>query len=133
MKVKVLKVNVDLDTRKILEERGLGESRRAVKFLASVVKDYCDEYVPFAQGTLKDAQITDEGADGASIVYNTDYAHYQYYGEVMAGRAPKHYTGVPLTYGGGGRRGKEWDKRMMADRGADVTKALAEYVGGKVK
>jgi hypothetical protein len=28
-------------------------------------------------------------------------------------------------------RGKEWDKRMMADRGEDVATALAAAIGGK--
>ena len=51
-----------------------------------------------------------------SIIYPGPYAHYQYVGEGMAGRAPKHYTGQPLTYHGGALRGKQWDKRMMADR-----------------
>lgn len=30
-------------------------------------------------------------------------------------------------------RGPEWDKRMMADRGDEVTDAVAEFVGGKRK
>jgi len=122
-----------INAKKILKSRGLGESNLAVLKLASVVRTYSDEYVPKQQGTLKNtARIVDTGIN-VYIVYNQPYAHYQYYGEAMAGPAPKHYTGEPLTYHEAPIRGKEWDKRMMADRGRDVTKALAVYVGGKLK
>lgn len=122
-----------INAKKILKSRGLGESNLAVLKLASVVRTYSDEYVPKQQGTLKNtARIVDTGIN-VYIVYNQPYAHYQYYGEAMAGTAPKHYIGVPLTYHEAPMRGKEWEKRMMADRGRDVTKALAVYVGGKLK
>ena len=51
----------------------------------------------------------------------------------MAGRAPKHYTGKPLTYHGAPMRGREWDKRMLADRRDDLVQSVAGYVGGKPK
>lgn len=127
------RVTSSIDIEKILSERGLGQSNEAVKKLASIVRNYCDPYVPMEQGTLKNTgQIVDGGTD-MYIVYNQPYAHYQYYGEVMVGRAPKQYTGVPLTYHGEPMRGLEWDKRMMADRSGDVKKAMAVVVGGKTK
>ena len=49
------------------------------------------------------------------------------------GRAPKHYTGQPLTYHGGALRGKQWDKRMMADHGKEVEKDLEGYLKGRGK
>ena len=52
---------------------------------------------------------------------------------MMAGRAPKHYTGQPLTYHGGALRGKQWDKRMMADHGNEVEKDLEGYLKGRGK
>lgn len=124
-----MNVKANIDAAKILRERGLGDSKEATRFLASEVERMCRPYVPFESGDLQNgAKVTDD-----SVIYNTPYAHYQYYGEVMAGRAPKHYTGVPLTYHGGGMRGKEWDKRMMADRGDEVRQSFANYVGGKAK
>lgn len=128
-----VKVTSHIDPKKILEERGLGGDKRAVKFLASEVKRHCDKYVPMQQGTLKNTAQIVETSEGIGIYYGQPYAHYQYYGEVMAGRAPKHYTGNPIDYHGGPVRGKEWDKRMMADEGGQVRDAFAKYVGGKAK
>lgn len=127
------KVTSTINTGKILRKRGLGESKGATKALASIVKAYCDPYVPMEQGTLKNTVQTVDAVENVFLVYGQPYAHYQYHGEVMAGRAPKQYTGRPLTYHEEPMRGKEWDKRMMADRGDDVSKALAVYVGGKAK
>lgn len=120
-------VNVDSD--RILRERGLGSSVEAVRFLASEVKRLSDPYVPMQSGTLKNtAQITDD-----SVLYNAPYAHYQYHGAVMAGRAPKHYTGDAIDYHGAPMRGPEWDKRMMADRGDELRESFARHIGGKAK
>lgn len=123
-------VNVDAD--RILRERGLGSSADAVRYLASEVKRLSDPYVPMQSGTLKNtAQVTDD-----SVLYNAPYAHYQYHGAVMAGRAPKHYTGEKLRYHGGDSsppRGPEWDKRMMADRGDELRESFARHIGGKAK
>jgi len=30
-------------------------------------------------------------------------------------------------------RGKEWDKRMWADRGDEILDGVAHYMGGRVK
>lgn len=111
--------------------RGLGGDNRAQVFLASEVKRLSDPYVPMQQGILKNTAIV--AADGSTLSYVQPYAHYQYYGEAMAGRAPKHYTGKALTYSGGGLRGPQWDKRMLIDRGDDLTESIARYVGGKAK
>lgn len=130
-----MRVNVTsrIDTNRILENRGLGNSRGAEKVIASEVKRLSDPYVPMQQGTLKNTAQVVESSGGVCILYNQPYAHYQYYGEVMSGRAPKQYTGAPIQYHGAPMRGAEWDKRMMADRGDEVTKAVADYVGGKSK
>lgn len=126
-----IKITSHIDVSKILQERGLGGSDAARKALASEVVRLCDPYVPMQQGTLKnDVQIA---PDGSQIIYPGPYAHYQYYGEVMAGRAPKHYTGKPLDYNGKPLRGKHWDKRMMADHAHELAQALAKEVGGTAK
>lgn len=120
-----------VDTQKILSMRGLGKSDKARKKLAAIVKTYSDPYVPFQSGPLKNtAQIMN---GGRYLLYNQPYAHYQYTGQVMSGRAPKHYTGKRLNHHGAPKRGPEWDRRMMADRGDDVITAFAKAVGGKRK
>lgn len=123
-------VNVNIDTARILRERGLGGSKEATHFLASEVERLSKPYVPFEDGGLIGSAVVNDD----SVVYNAAYAHYQYHGEVMAGRAPKHYTGQPIDYHNDtGTRGKGWDKRMMADRGDEVRESFAHYIGGNPK
>lgn len=125
------KIYPRIETGVILESRGLGRSVGARKHLATTVARLSDPYVPMAQGTLKNTVQID--AEGRAILYRQPYAHYQYYGEVMAGRAPKQYTGKPIHYHGEPMRGPNWDKRMMADRGDEVVDSLAKYVKGRRK
>lgn len=115
----------------ILETRGLGGSTRARRHLAVTVARMSDKYVPMQTGTLKNVVQID--ADGKAILYNMPYAHYQYNGQAMAGRAPKKYTGAAIDHHGAPMRGPQWDKRMMADRGDEVIADLAKFVGGKPK
>lgn len=126
------KVNVSASA--ILKNRGLGDSTKARKYLASTVKRLCDPYVPMSSGSAAHMKSSAQVAeDGSQLIYPGPYAHYQHKGEAMAGRAPKHYTGRELEYHGGPMRGEEWDKRMMADRGNEVIDDLAKFVGGKRK
>lgn len=141
-----MKVNVKLDINPetILKARGLGSSNAATKLLAETVARLSDPYVPMSPGSgahMKEGYTI--ASDGSSITYRGPYAHFQYVGEVMVGvktgspyaksGEPKRGTGRALSYHGAPMRGKEWDKRMMADRGDEVTKAVADYVGGKPK
>ena len=118
-------VNIDAD--KILKKYGLGQSKEAQKALAEDVERLCQPYVPMSAGSgahmVNAARVTDE-----SIIYPGPCAHYQYVGEVMAGRAPKHYTGQPIDYHGAPMRGKQWDKRMMADKGEEVKKDMEVWL-----
>lgn len=118
-------ITTDIDVDKILARRGLGSSNEAERALAATVKNLMDPYTPFAQGPLKnDAQVITE-TDGVYIVYDKPYAHYQYEGVS--------HSGKPLDYHGAPVRGKHWDKRMMADKGDEVTRWLEDYIGGRVK
>lgn len=126
-----IKVTTDFNVQKILKSRGMGLSNGLRKYLAARVKARCEPYVPMQQGDLIDtARI---GQDGTEIVYGQPYAHYQYEGKVMAGRAPKRYTGKALDYHGGPMRGDHWDRRMMADHADDIEADVAAYLGGKAK
>ena len=125
-------IKVDIPTEKILKARGLGSDIGARKYLASQVKNYCDPYVPMSSGagTHMKNQAT-IAADGSQLVYTQPYAHYQYYGQVMAGRAPKKYTGDSLTYHGAPMRGSNWDKRMLADKSKDLERSMDAYIKQK--
>lgn len=121
-----MRIKVDIDTKKILATRGLGSSNKAQKFLASEVARLSDPYVPMQQGMLKNQRSI--ASDGSQLIYNQPYAHYQYYGEVMAGRAPKHYTGEKLTYNGAPTRGARWTERMMIDKRKELEKNVENYI-----
>lgn len=130
-----MKIKVDINSAKIGKRLRLDQVQ---KYVASEVKRLCDPYVPKQQGTLQSSATI--ASDGSAIVYTAPYAHYQYYGEVMgpnyqdkkgdwhSGRAPKHYTGKPLDYHGAPMRGKEWDKRMLADKKADLVRNVEIFI-----
>ena len=119
-------IKVDLPKAEILKNLGLGGSDKVRKYVASQVKRLCDPYVPMQQGLLKNSATI--AGDGSYIVYTQPYAHYQYYGEVMAGRAPKQYTGKKINYHGAPMRGKQWDKRMLADKSKDLERSVETYI-----
>lgn len=121
-----IKVTSNFDVQKILDSRGLGKEKRARKYLANRVRLRCMPYTPRRQGTLSNtSHITNSGD---AVVWDQPYAHYHYRGEVMAGRAPKRYTGKALNHRGSPIRGPEWDKRMMADHREDIEKDVAAYI-----
>lgn len=144
------RVQVDVDAAKILKSRGLGASHEAEMFLAGVVRQLCDPYVPMDQGMLKNTSLVISEAGEVYILYNQPYAHYQYIGEVYGPNIPiydkatgeltgfysppvKAPTGRELTYSGAPMRGKMWDKRMMADRGDEVRDSVAKFIRGELK
>lgn len=95
----------------IMAKRHLDGTGR--KKVASEVKRLCDPYVPMDTGMLKNsAQVL---ADG--VLYGQPYAAKQYY-ENSGWNTP---------------RGAYWDRRMMADRGGELTKVVAAFCGGKAK
>lgn len=120
-------VKINFDAKKIMAAHGLGASKKVQKYLASEVKRLSEPYTPMQQGDLVDCTIA---PDGSAIVYTQPYAHYQYYGKVMAGRAPKKYTGDDLTYSGGGNRGARWTERMLADKKAEIESNVKKFIGG---
>ena len=139
-----VKVVPKIEAKTILKARGLGASTAAIKLLAETVARLSDPYVPMSPGS--GAHMKAEytiASDGSSITYRGPYAHYQYMGEIMVGTKtgnpwaksgePKVGTGRAIHYHGGPMRGRSWDKRMMQDRGREVRKAFADFVGGKPK
>ena len=121
-----MRIKIDIDTKKIMAAHGMGSSSKAQKFLASEVVRQSDPYVPMQQGMLKNQRTI--AGDGSQIVYTQPYAHYQYYGQVMAGRAPKEYTGDELTYNGAPMRGARWTERMLADKRNEIENNVEAYI-----
>lgn len=106
------KIQLKLDpVTTIMARRHLDDTGR--KKVASEVKRLCDPYVPMDTGTLKNtAQVL---ADG--VLYGQLYAAKQYY----------------TNSGWQTPRGAYWDRRMLADKGVELTKAVAAFCGGKAK
>lgn len=106
------KIDLKLDpAAKIMAKRHLDDTGR--KKVASEVKRLCDPYVPMNTGMLKNtAQVLTDG-----VLYGQPYAAKQYY-ENSGWNTP---------------RGAYWDRRMMADKGGALTKAIAAFCGGEAK
>lgn len=130
---------VRCDAADVIKRHGLDAGGRAQKIMVSELKRFCDPYVPFQHGHLKnDAFVGD-----TYLKYAGPYARFQYGGVVMVGMSSgspwaKHgekkiVTSRPLSYGGGGQRGAQWDKRMMAERGGEYVDSVAKAIGGKGK
>lgn len=124
-----MRITTDIKPATILKTRGMGSSPKACLRLATTVARLCDPYVPMRQGTLKNTRIIDP--EGKKITYGQPYAHYQYQGDTMGGRAPKQYTGGKLSHHGAPMRGPHWNRRMMADRKKDVEDDLDKFLRGR--
>ena len=139
-------MKIDINVDAILAKRGLGSDMRAGRELAETAKKLMEKHVPMRVGTLKNSAQLQNQYPKVLIIYNTPYAHYQYVGKAM-GPSPKlkngewkslsgqkkHYTGKELTYSGAPRRGKEWDKKMLAAQKIELLEGVAAITGGKVK
>jgi hypothetical protein len=132
-------LRTDVDPAKIERNRGLGDNGRVAKFIASEVKRFCDPYVPFRSGLLKNTAMIENG--GKQLVYRQPYAHAMYNGVAYGPNytdgngnfwskpgAKKHLTGSSYSYHGAPMRGKQWEKRMMADHSGELTKSVKNYI-----
>ncbi len=144
-----MNIRVNLDPGQVLKSRGLGSSKEAQKLLATQFERLCQPYVPMSAGSgAHMVNLASIAEDGSTVTWPGPYAHYQYVGEVYGPNIPLSHGGVPsgyfsppgqpksptgrgMEYHGAPMRGKEWDKRMMADRGKELVEAVAKFVGGK--
>lgn len=103
--------------------------------MRDTVDRLCDPYIPMSVGILKNTKTY---PNNHSIKYISPYAHYHYKGKKAIG--PSRPKGVKRTisnedmkYQGAPKRGPEWDKRMMNDRGKEVCRNVENYIknGGK--
>lgn len=73
-----------------------------------------------------------------SIKHTSPYSHYHYKGKKAVGASKPKGTkrtisNQDMKYQGAPKRGPEWDKRMMNDRGKEVCKDVENFIknGGK--
>lgn len=138
-----LKITTNIIPSQILSNRGMGTSNGVNILIAETVQRLCDPYIPMSAGSGAHMKAQyDIASDGSTITYPGPYAHFQYTGKVMVGSdgspwaakgETKSYINQELEYNDSPMRGKEWNVRMMADKGDEVTAAVATYVGGKAK
>lgn len=116
------KVRIKMDdTGKILLKRYLNKDGQAQERFTKECAKWMNNYVPYGHGRLKDMDVEIETS---KVIYNAPYAKKQYYTNKGNGK-----QGTSL----GGIRGKFWDKRMWNDKGNDIIKTVAQFVGGRTK
>lgn len=107
-------VKIKMDSfQNILLRHQLNKGGRVQLFFTNEVAKLCDPYVPMDTGTLKRV-----------VEINPEYIHY---------KSPYARRQYETNSGGhnGPLRGKYWDKRMWADRGNEIVKAVTKCAGGK--
>ena len=111
---------VKLEPTSVIKARlGIEPSGRVQKFFTNTCYKHMDKYVPQDTGNLR--TIVDVQSD--RIIYEQEYARYQYYGIREDGtHQVKHYT----TAG----TGPYWDKRMVSAEMPDVIQEVQDYVSG---
>lgn len=135
---------LELDSlQNILKRRGLEERGKIQKMCDSEVLRQCEPYTPRDTGTLVNSGTLATDIGSGEVIWNAPYAKYQYYGMLMVSPSTgsswakpgekKVLTNTPLTYHGGGMRGKMWFERWKADRGAELIRKLAAEAGGDAK
>lgn len=114
---------VKLKPTSVIKARlGIEPNGRVQKFFTNTCYKHMDKYVPMDEGNLR----TNVDIQSSTIIYESPYARYQYYGIREDGtHQVQHYT-TPGT-------GPYWDKRMVSAEMQDVVKEVQRYVnrGGK--
>ena len=139
-------------TSVIKADLGLQPDGHIQAFFTSTCAKHMDDYVPLRDGDLSSYKL--EGKD--KIVYDTPYARYMYYGEVMGPNIPikddngnivrwfspkkkkKYLTGKAIDYSasvekGHKHAGPKWDERMWSAEKDIVTREVQREFdrGGK--
>lgn len=113
----------------IIQKLGLGDHGDVQKFIDEEVIRISSPYVPHDKGRLEQSaqRATDFGS--GDVVYDTEYARFQWYGMLMLGEVTnspwanagekKYLTLIPLKYQGSPMRGAHWVERAMDAGGMD--------------
>ncbi len=134
----------------MIQSLGLEEGGEAQRFFTNEIYRLSDDYVPMDSGNLKNNASM--SLDGTYIIYDSVYARYRWYGNLMVD--PDYLVGaIPLTKYGiqvgffsrkgvpkildpngrtlnnfNGLRGPYWTQRMWADRHEEIENALQRYI-----
>lgn len=130
-------------TEQMLAELNLEAGGAVQRAIDNTVIRYNADYVPFDEGALARSPYTNY--EPGQLVYDTPYARYHYYGEVMGPNIPivengqvvgffspknrrKYLTGRSLKYQGAPKRGAFWFTRMKADHLNDIIQEAQDAV-----
>ena len=97
----------DFDGKKIIDKYGMQEGGNTQLFLANTCFRRMHKYVPLDTGTLASHTTVKPG----SVTYEEQYAHKQY-----------------TSNKGKGIRGKQWDKKMIANERDALTREVENYI-----
>lgn len=114
-------IRVEINTGQILSKRGLNKDGSAQVLFTKECAKAMNNYVPFLTGRLKDMSV-EIGTD--FVAYNAPYAAKQYRENAGEGNQGENL---------GGLRGKLWDKRMWVQQGNQITRTVADKVGGRAE
>lgn len=129
----------NIKAKTFIRELGLQPGGQVQKMLVGECYRHMQKYTPFQSGVLAHGSQNEVLEDG--ILYNTPYAQYQYFGQLMLAPSgsswarlgeTKHLAGKPLHYHGAPVRGPHWDVRMWADDRQKILSKIAGKIGGKV-
>ncbi len=143
-----LNVKVEMnDANKIIKDHGLDDNGKVTEFLRDTVYRLYEPYVPRENGNLYKQVIY---PNKHSIKHTVSYAHAMYKGNIFISPklkvsgvvinvkgnqrwwSPKGETKIKTNqkynYQGAPKRGAEWDKRMMNDRGQEVCKDVENFI-----
>jgi len=134
----------------VLAEHDLQTGGEVQKYIDSAVIRYDEPYVPFDSGTLAHSANTATVIGSGEVRYETPYARYQYYGNVMGPNIPikqggetvgffsppnqiKTLTGAKLKYNieHSSLSGSFWFERAMADHKEDILEEVCQRFGCK--
>lgn len=135
-----------------LTAHGLEPGGRVQTAIDNAVISYDMQYCPWETGTLAKSPYAASPPGSGKVIYNTPYARYLYYGEVMGPNIPvyeddsgvptrwysppgqkKHLTGRPLRFNADTNplAGSYWFARMKADHLQDIVEEANRVANSK--
>ncbi len=126
-----LKVKIKFNSlSKIIKDHGLDKDGKVTEYLRDTVYRLYEPYVPRENGDLY-RQVT--FSNRHSIKHTSPYSHYHHKGKKALGASrPKGVKRIisneDMSYQGAPKRGPEWEKRMMNDRGKEVCKDIENFI-----
>ena len=115
----------------ILTRMGVKPDGDVQMFVTNTVNRRITRYMPFRSGALSTKLKHIKSATEIEVL--GPYARYQYYGKVMEGPAPKAVTDRDLKYDKTKNplAGPFWDRRLIANEGAQIAGEARRYVSGR--